>query len=65
MKIGEYSTVSASDLKHLDQFVKQLLSQGFQPFGSPYIIDRGTEFLICQAMTKESPGKSGMVPAGI
>jgi hypothetical protein len=59
MKIQEYKTVTGEKLEDLDAAVNALIQEGFQPFGSPYIIGNldGNVFApICQAMVKwESP----------
>jgi hypothetical protein len=65
MNIGEYRTVRAPDFELLDQFVNKLLAEGFQPFGSPYVVDRTGEYFFCQAMVKEAaPGKVRRVSVG-
>jgi len=37
MKISEYKTAIGKDISELDKAVNELLRQGFQPFGSPYM----------------------------
>jgi hypothetical protein len=50
-RIVEYSTARDSSIKDLDRIVNELIDQGFQPYGSPYVTE-GDEFLACQAMVK-------------
>jgi hypothetical protein len=57
-RIVEYATARDSNLKGLDKIVNELIEQGFQPFGSPYLTD-GDEFLACQAMVKYEKGTEG------
>ena len=55
-KIIEYKTVEGENPGDLDQKVKALKSEGYQPYGSPYTAGGK----ICQAMIKAnerpSPG---------
>jgi len=37
MKISEYKTAVGKDIPELDKAVNELIRQGFQPFGSPYM----------------------------
>lgn len=50
-QIIEYTTIRESNFESLDMKVNELIEQGFQPFGSPYVTDNG-DFLACQAMVK-------------
>lgn len=52
----EYKTATAGCVKYLGDEVNKLLREGFQPFGSPYLIDGepGGEFCACQAMVRFS-----------
>ncbi len=54
MKITEYKTASASDCEKLDAAVKDLLAEGFEPFGSPYVAKTEHKGIsqFCQAMVK-------------
>ena len=57
MKIIEYTTVTADNFAHLDAAVNNLLKEGFQPYGNPYLTDNAVEgctdtFLVLQAMVK-------------
>ena len=57
-RITEYSTARDSNIKDLDRIVNEMIEQGFQPFGSPYVTE-GDEFLACQAMVRyEEESKS-------
>lgn len=56
MKIKRYLTCAASDAKSLDEQVNESIEQGYQPYGSPYLIAQPVEgvsdtFLMVQAMT--------------
>jgi Domain of unknown function (DUF1737) len=60
MKITKYLTVAGASLKELDEAVNEYLSQGFQPYGNPYVSDAGEDsgvadpFLYAQAMVQHS-----------
>jgi len=63
MKIVEYKTAYGSDTKKLDEDVNRLLSEGFQPYGSPYLSDNEVKglddsFVIWQAMVRYSDSAS-------
>jgi hypothetical protein len=47
--IREYATIREDNFKDLDKKVNELIEQGFQPYGNPYVTDN-REFLVCQAM---------------
>jgi hypothetical protein len=52
-KITEYKTVVADSFKELDLLVNKAISQGFQPYGSPYLSgDKVEVFTVAQAMVK-------------
>lgn len=56
-KVTEYKTVVADNFKELDVLVNKSISQGFQPYGSPYLTDnqvegRADNFTVAQAMVK-------------
>ncbi len=54
-KILEYFTAVDTDIKGLDKQVDSLVQQGFQPYGSPYVIP-GEKVQICQAIIRcENP----------
>lgn len=62
MKIIEYKTVHGSSVNELDVRVNEMLRDGFQPFGSPYLSDREIEgkvdtFAAYQAMVKYEKDK--------
>lgn len=53
MKIQEYLTAVGDTLVELDRNVNKAISEGFQPFGSPYFIgatEGNIDSPICQAM---------------
>lgn len=56
-RITEYTTARDSNIKDLDRIVNEMIEQGFQPFGSPYVTE-GDEFLACQAMVRYEESKS-------
>jgi len=47
-KIIEYKTVEGENPAHLDRQVKDLISEGYQPYGNPYTANKQ----VCQAMIK-------------
>jgi hypothetical protein len=49
-KIIEYKTVEGGTPGKLDEQIKDLIAEGYQPYGNPYVIGRQ----ICQAMIKTS-----------
>jgi hypothetical protein len=49
-KIIEYKTVEGGTPGKLDEQIKVLIAEGYQPYGNPYVIGRQ----ICQAMIKTS-----------
>ena len=50
-KILEYFTAVDTDLKGLDKQVDSFVEQGFEPYGSPYVIP-GEKIQICQAIVR-------------
>jgi hypothetical protein len=50
-KILEYFTAVDTDTKSLDKQVDSLVQQGYDPFGSPYVIP-GEKIQICQAIVR-------------
>lgn len=55
--ISDYRTLRKSDFEALDSAVKALISQGYQPYGSPYVAESKLDgfpasILVCQAMVK-------------
>ncbi len=50
-KILEYFTAVDTDVKGLDKQVDSLVQQGFQPYGSPYVVP-GEKVQICQAIIR-------------
>jgi hypothetical protein len=61
-EIKRYKTVRHSNHKDLDEAVTKSLQSGWQPFGSPYIINDSDGLTICQAMTS-TVGPLGPLPA--
>ena len=54
-KFLEYFTVVDPDIKGLDKQVDALVQQGYEPYGSPYVIP-GEKIQICQAIVRcENP----------
>ena len=45
-----YKTIRHSNHKDLDESVTKSLQMGWQPFGSPYIVNDPQGPIICQAM---------------
>jgi hypothetical protein len=50
-EIKRYKTVRYPTHKELDDAVTKSLQSGWQPFGSPYIMNGSEGFFICQALT--------------
>lgn len=50
-KILEYFTVVDADTKGLDKQVDSFVEQGYEPYGSPYIIP-GDKIQVCQAIVR-------------
>jgi hypothetical protein len=48
-KILEYFTAVDTDLKGLDKQIDSFVKDGFQPYGSPYVVP-GEKVQICQAI---------------
>ena len=53
-KIIEYKTVEGGTPGKLDEQVKDLIAEGYQPYGNPYVVGRQ----ICQAMIKTNDRSS-------
>ena len=71
MKIIEYKTATADNWAALDKDVNNLLAQGYQLYGNPYLAGNKIEgaigtFLVAQAMVKcglrENPAPLETVP---
>ncbi len=58
-KILEYFTAVDTDVKGLDKQVDSFVKDGFQPYGSPYVIP-GEKVQICQAVVMFEEDSSGM-----
>lgn len=54
-EIVEYITAAESSRTDLDSKVNELIQQGFQPFGSPYVKENSFP---CQAMVKYAKGST-------
>lgn len=50
-KILEYFTVVDTDTKGLDKQVDSFVQQGYEPYGSPYVIP-GEKAQVCQAIIR-------------
>jgi hypothetical protein len=50
-KILEYFTAVDTDTKGLDKQVDSFVEQGYEPYGSPYIIP-GDKIQVCQAIVR-------------
>jgi hypothetical protein len=50
-KILEYFTAVDTDVKGLDKQVDSFVEQGYEPYGSPYIIP-GDKVQVCQAIVR-------------
>jgi len=53
-QIKKYHTAHAGDLIALDKLVNKMISDGWQPYGDPYLITKNGEF--CQAMVTDRDG---------
>ncbi len=49
-EIKRYKTVRHSSHKDLDEAVTKSLANGWQPFGSPYVVNDKDGLVVCQAM---------------
>lgn len=59
-KFLEYFTVVDADTKGLDKQVDSFVQQGYEPYGSPYVIP-GAKPQICQAVVRcENLGTMGL-----
>jgi hypothetical protein len=58
-KILEYFTAVDTDIKGLDKQMDSFVKDGFQPYGSPYVIP-GENVQICQAVVLFEEDSSGM-----
>ncbi len=50
-KILEYFTAVDNDPKSLDKQVDSLVQQGYEPYGSPYVLP-GATIQVCQAIVR-------------
>lgn len=50
-KVLEYFTAADTDIKGLDKQVDSFVQQGYEPYGSPYVIP-GEKTLVCQAIVR-------------
>jgi hypothetical protein len=52
-KIIDYGTVAHAQSPQLDLLVRKKITEGWQPYGSPYVIaTNGSSAAICQALVK-------------
>ena len=58
-RILEYFTAVDTDIKGLDKQVDAFVKDGYQPYGSPYIIP-GEKVQVCQAVVMFEEDSSGM-----
>lgn len=58
-KILEYFTATDVDPKALDKQVNDLVKEGYQPYGDPYVIP-GEKPQVCQAIVMFEEDSSGM-----
>jgi hypothetical protein len=49
-QIKKYQTASAGNLLALDKLVNRLIKEGWQPFETPYVLNKGGEINVCQPM---------------
>lgn len=62
-KILEYFTAVDADPKALDKQVNELVKEGYQPYGNPYVIP-GEKPQVCQAIIMLEEDSSGMTLSG-
>jgi len=58
-KILEYFTAVDTDTKGLDKQVDAFVKDGYQPYGSPYVV-AGAKVQICQAVVMFEEDSAGM-----
>ena len=58
-RILEYFTCVDTSNKELDKQVNSLVQDGYQPFGTPYVIP-GDKIQICQAIVRLEEDSAGM-----
>ena len=58
-KILEYFTAVDTDIKGLDKQIDSFVKDGYQPYGSPYVIP-GEKIQICQAVVIFEEDLGGM-----
>jgi hypothetical protein len=58
-KILEYFTAVDTDIKGLDKQIDSFVKEGFQPYGSPYVVP-GEKVQICQARVMFEEDSDGM-----
>jgi hypothetical protein len=67
MKVVSYKTIFAKTPGELDQFLKLEISEGFEPYGNPYVKEGRIEKLegdsfFCQAMIKPHTSQPSSTP---
>jgi hypothetical protein len=58
-KILEYFTAVDTDVKGLDKQMDSFVQDGYQPYGSPYVVP-GDKVQICQAVVLFEEDSAGM-----
>ena len=58
-KILEYFTAVDTDIKGLDKQIDSFVKDGYQPYGSPYVVP-GEKSQICQAVVMFEEDSAGM-----
>jgi hypothetical protein len=58
-----YKTIHHTNHKELDEAVTKSLASGWQPFGSPYIVNDSQGLVICQAMVSTIAPMAATPPA--
>jgi hypothetical protein len=58
-KILEYFTAVDTNIKGLDQQMDSFVKDGYQPYGSPYVVP-GEKIQICQALVMFEEDSAGM-----
>jgi len=53
-QIKKYQTAAAGNLLALDQLVNRLIKDGWQPFETPYVLNKAGEISICQPMVSSA-----------
>jgi len=62
--IIHYITIHNENPESLSEAVTTAIGNGFQPFGSPYVIQKSDNFDVCQAMIKTQETRDELVQVG-